>query len=79
MQKKQGRTCWKNEDSKKDTKISNKQEKLESISEMDSFFLSSQNNERDDDDKRNYGSVSISKKEANVLITLFCGKVMMAC
>ena len=46
---------------------------------MDSFFLSSQNNERDDDDKRNYGSVSISKKEANVLITLFCGKVMMAC
>jgi len=62
MQKKQGRPCWKNEDSKKDIKISIKQEKFESISEMDSFFLSSPNNEKDDDDKRNYGSVSMGKK-----------------
>ena len=35
MQKKQGRICWKNEDSEKDIKISIKQEKFESISEMD--------------------------------------------
>lgn len=62
MQKKQGRTCWKNEDSKKDIKISIKQDKLESISKMDSFFLNSPHTEKDDDDKRNYESVSMSKK-----------------
>jgi hypothetical protein len=62
MQKKQGRPCWKNEDSKKDIQISTKQENFESISEMDSFFLNSPSNEKDDDDERNYGLVSMSKK-----------------
>jgi hypothetical protein len=45
----------------KDIKISIKQEKLESISKMDSFFLNSPHTEKDDDEQ----------KEANVLITLF--------